>query len=168
MSALELRIRRGDHRSFARLLDADLIKIGRQPSCGVVLEGENVCRIHALIERDATGTEYSITHLGAAGKTYLNGASILRGRLAPGDEVVIGDYHLLFDTATVVDERDIVLIETADEGLMPTPLAPVLWAATADEMSSTEPTGEVYIEEPVILLTEIKAIPVAVRDRARR
>jgi pSer/pThr/pTyr-binding forkhead associated (FHA) protein len=154
MSAFELHIRRGDHRSFVRLLDSDLVKIGRQPSCGVVLEGESVCRIHALLERDLEGNQYSITHLGAGGQTFVNGESITRARLALGDDVVIGDYHLSIEAAVRRDDREIILLPISEDSFAVTPLAPVLWAATADEMSEEGPTGEYYFEEPVILLTE--------------
>ena len=212
-------------RIATKQLDKDLIRIGRHATCDVVLDGQGVSRIHAMIEREpGGGGGYTVSNIGAIGATFLNGEKLDRAN-APfyiGDQLLIGQYELEFQIATHeiehrdqkrreafaraptplpepswIDEADIVevaeaeprakpqeqrrpsladnemvLVATANDILVPAPLAKVVWSASAEEMMSEPKTGEVFIppnysarslesaleeiSEPVYLLTQPK------------
>ncbi|KAK9807697.1 hypothetical protein WJX72_006444 [[Myrmecia] bisecta] len=71
---------------------AEGITVGRDASCGVVLNEPSVCAEHARLEKRDDGDFY-VTHLASTSKTWLNGRSLQSGqatRLAPGDELEFG------------------------------------------------------------------------------
>lgn len=69
--------------------------IGRNPSCDIVLPGPAVSRIHARLSfRDGS---WILQDLGSTNGTIVNGDSVGRCKLQPGDRVVIGDERLLVD-----------------------------------------------------------------------
>ena len=76
-------------------LEADVVSIGRQDSCNVVLDDPTVSRNHAEVHRDADGFE--IRDLGSRNGTRVNGLGIARTRLADGDELLIGAVPLRFE-----------------------------------------------------------------------
>lgn len=70
-------------------LRAELVVLGRDPSCDVVLNDVKCSRRHAVVERGAQGL--SIRDTGSANGIYLNGRRVERAPLAPGDVVRLGE-----------------------------------------------------------------------------
>lgn len=99
---LRLRILRDGRCLMTRMLGEELVKIGRQPSCDIHLEGESVCRFHAMIERGFGDDEFSIINLGASGQTFVNGISVSRADLRAGDLITIGGYQIAVEAFAVV------------------------------------------------------------------
>jgi pSer/pThr/pTyr-binding forkhead associated (FHA) protein len=80
-----------------RVLDQEVITIGRDPSCEVVLAKPAVSRSHARILRE--GTLFFIEDLGSATGTELNGTPLRRGErslLHQGDAIAIASFELAF------------------------------------------------------------------------
>ena len=100
-------------------LSASSVRFGRLSSCEVQLEGDDVARFHAVIDRSLDGTSLELTDL-SAGSTKLNGVAVARARLREGDEIRIGRYRILV-------------------------MADVAWSATPEEMAAEPVTGEVAI-----------------------
>ncbi len=138
----------------------DVVRIGRLPTCEVVLEGDGVARYHAVIERSVDGT-WALLGMGPS-ETRLNGQAVTRARLNPGDELSIGTYKI----RVLEEEREAqeIVIVAEDDHLIAAPIAEVLWSATAAEMAAEPTTGEVPIplelvlddDEPIYLLTQRK------------
>ncbi len=78
-------------------LDEDSVSIGRHESCHVVLNDPTVSRNHAEVRRDGDGFE--VIDLGSRNGTRVNGYSVLRQRLADGDDLLIGAVPLRFEAA---------------------------------------------------------------------
>jgi len=79
------------------LFDGDTISIGREPSNTLPLQGTQVSKAHARIERQRS--EYFIVDLDSTNSTYINGEKLIPGKQAPlhhGDRVSISDYDLQF------------------------------------------------------------------------
>lgn len=69
------------------------VTVGRHASSNLVLPDLEVSRGHAVIERDAQG-QVTITDLGSANGTYVNGQRVTRHILRPGDRLTLGQTHL--------------------------------------------------------------------------
>ena len=100
------------------ILDQEIITIGRDPSCEVVLVHAAVSRSHARILRE--GTLFFIEDLGSATGTALNGTLLRRGErslLHEGDAVAIADFELTFSgpmgAAGAVDDSTSLLARHA-------------------------------------------------------
>ncbi len=81
-----------------QLLDEDVITLGRDTACQVVLSQMAVSRNHARITRD--GTLFFIEDLGSSYGTQVNGKSLPRGEkrlLRNGDVIVIAQFDVTFD-----------------------------------------------------------------------
>jgi pSer/pThr/pTyr-binding forkhead associated (FHA) protein len=148
----------------------DSLRIGRMPTCDVVLEGDGVARYHALVERGLDGG-WTVVSMGPSG-TLLNGNAVTAlAKAKLGDEIAIGPYRVVLIDDTLAPNRlptlppdppELVIVQSGSD-LVAAPVAPVLWSATADEMSSEPTTGEVALpldlidpDEPVYLLTQRK------------
>jgi hypothetical protein len=69
--------------------------VGRHASCDVVLSSTNVSRRHArLFFRDGG---WIVRDLDSTNGTQVNGVTVGRCELHPGDRLVIGDHHLRID-----------------------------------------------------------------------
>jgi pSer/pThr/pTyr-binding forkhead associated (FHA) protein len=80
-------------------LEGDRIAIGRSPSNQIVLEDEQVSRLHAALEHYSSG--WSIRDLASVNGTMVNGERIhTEHRLVAGDEVRIGSVRLVFRPGT--------------------------------------------------------------------
>ncbi len=66
--------------------------VGRSGDCQIFLADVTVSREHARFSVDANGL--SMTDLGSTNGTYVNGRRHDAGRLAEGDELLIGKFHL--------------------------------------------------------------------------
>lgn len=69
-------------------------RIGRSSDNALVLDDPSVSRTHALIH--FTGGGYVLDDQGGRGSTYVNGQSVLRAALQPGDRIRLGDVEFVF------------------------------------------------------------------------
>ena len=78
------------------VLDGPVAVIGRGHGCDCVLSDPNVSREHAELRRGSTG-DWQIVDLGSTNGIKVNGRSVDRSRLSPGDEVTLGTTRFTFD-----------------------------------------------------------------------
>jgi len=80
------------------VLDRDLITVGRQSDCQVVVDDHNVSRRHAEIRRTTAG--WVVTDRGSTNGTKVNGEKVVNGRLlVDGDVVAFGSAHARFENS---------------------------------------------------------------------
>src|SRR5437764_10199513 len=80
------------------LLDKPILLLGRHPECDVQIESRKISRRHCCI---AQVSDYLVVRdLGSTNGIRINGARVLEGRLAPGDELTIGTfrYQVVWDS----------------------------------------------------------------------
>jgi|CXWL01.1.fsa_nt_gi pSer/pThr/pTyr-binding forkhead associated (FHA) protein len=80
------------------LLDDEIITLGRDKTCQVVLGQQAVSRAHARISRD--GSLFFVEDLGSAYGTHVNGAKLPKGEkhlLKNGDLIAIAQFDVTFD-----------------------------------------------------------------------
>lgn len=85
------------------LLDADLIRIGRDEGCDLRFQVDGVSRIHAQIERRAGG-QYFITDLRSTNGLFVNGFQQESQFLQDGDRVALGPNLVFCFRLLQVDE----------------------------------------------------------------
>jgi len=66
---------------------------GRTPESEIFLADVTVSRHHAVFKVDSEGL--TVTDLGSTNGTYVNGRRHEIAALAPGDEVMLGKFHLV-------------------------------------------------------------------------
>jgi diguanylate cyclase (GGDEF)-like protein len=66
------------------------VVLGRDPTCAVRLDAEDVSRRHARVAPDGTG--HVVGDLGSLNGTWVNGLEVERRRLASGDRIRVGPY----------------------------------------------------------------------------
>lgn len=71
-----------------------VLRIGRDPTCEMVLPDRRASRIHAQIVQSPQG--YVIEDLQSTNGTKVNGKRVTRQKLYPGDEIEVGDTLLMF------------------------------------------------------------------------
>jgi len=80
------------------VLDQDLIMVGRQSDCQVMIDDHNVSRRHAEIRRTTAG--WVITDRDSTNGTKVNGEKVVNGRLlVDGDVVAFGSAHARFENS---------------------------------------------------------------------
>jgi adenylate cyclase len=80
------------------LLDNSTWKIGREPSCTVVLNDDAVSRRHAMVQQTEKD-EYYLIDLGSRNGTFLNEVRVSTpSMLANGDQIRVGMHHLAFQS----------------------------------------------------------------------
>ncbi len=80
------------------VLDHDLIAVGRQSDCQVVIDDHNVSRHHAEIRRTTAG--WVVTDRNSTNGTKVNGEKVANGRLlVDGDIVAFGSAHVRFENS---------------------------------------------------------------------
>lgn len=89
-----LLVRRGPDAGVRYPLESDVTRAGRHPESDIFLDDITVSRRHAEFLRTAEG--YTVRDVGSLNGTYLNRERIEEAKLAPGDEVQIGKFKLLF------------------------------------------------------------------------
>ncbi len=78
-----------------RVLDSERMTVGTLESNDVVVDGEGVSRVHAVLER--FGDTWCVRDLGSRNGTSVNGARIIgEHALRAGDEILLGRLRLLF------------------------------------------------------------------------
>ena len=90
-------VRRGPNAGSRFLLDADVTRAGRHPDSEIFLDDITVSRRHAEFVRQGPG--YVVRDVGSLNGTYLNRERLEEAPLAPGDEVQIGKFKLVFLSA---------------------------------------------------------------------
>lgn len=75
-------------------LNGPVVSIGRDPGSDIFLNDITVSRRHARIEVEAKSV--TLSDVGSLNGTYVNGQRIESVVLAPGDEVQIGKFKLVF------------------------------------------------------------------------
>lgn len=89
-----LRIYKGDQLLGVKQFLESQIVVGRQGDAQIVLEGESVSLIHAVIEERDSG--HYVCDLGSEKGTFRNGEPVLDSPILSGDVLQIGDYRLEF------------------------------------------------------------------------
>ncbi len=80
------------------VLDRDLITVGRQSDCQVVIDDHNVSRRHAEIRRTTAG--WVVTDRNSTNGTKVNGEKVVNGHLlADGDVVAFGSARARFENS---------------------------------------------------------------------
>ena len=88
-------------RSFA-LADGQTLVIGRGQASNTQLGDPHVSRVHCQMEVE--GGKASLTHSGGSGGTFVNGKTIDRQQLEPGDVIRIGETELRFELEGTPEE----------------------------------------------------------------
>lgn len=90
--AWALTVESGPQKGLTYVLGPGNTVAGRGGECEIFLADVTVSREHARFSVDANGL--SMTDLGSTNGTYVNGERHEAGKLAPGDELLIGKFHL--------------------------------------------------------------------------
>jgi hypothetical protein len=79
-------------------LDGDLVTIGRQASCTIVIADNNISRVHARFRNEEGG--WTIEDLGSTNGTKVNGVLITEPTLlTSGQSIALGSLQLVFEQA---------------------------------------------------------------------
>ncbi len=86
-------IERGPQAGMTFVLPLGGVTVGRDPNSSIFLDDVTVSRHHCRF----TVTEHhlEVEDSGSTNGTYVNGSRVDRSELVPGDEVLIGKFHLL-------------------------------------------------------------------------
>ncbi len=76
----------------AQILEKSKILLGRKNTCDIQLDEPAISRVHAEIERDATGIW--ISDKSGGGGVYINGRRVVRQQLRHGDTISIGFFEI--------------------------------------------------------------------------
>ena len=90
-------VTRGPNIGARYLLGEDVVKAGRHPESDIFLDDITVSRRH--VEITPTDEGYSVRDVGSLNGTYVNRERIDEVPLAPGDEVQIGKFKLVYVAA---------------------------------------------------------------------
>jgi len=99
---LTFHIFRGEDHLRSETLTQDVIKVGKLPSNHLVVDDENVSRMHAVIEVHGAD-DVTIIDLGSTQGTYVNGQRVNKCKLEQGDEIVLGETKLVLEIAEADD-----------------------------------------------------------------
>jgi pSer/pThr/pTyr-binding forkhead associated (FHA) protein len=88
-------VTRGPNIGARYLLGDQVVRAGRHPESDIFFDDLTVSRRHAEITPADDGT-YSVRDVGSVNGTYVNRERIDEVRLAPGDEVQIGKFKLVY------------------------------------------------------------------------
>jgi pSer/pThr/pTyr-binding forkhead associated (FHA) protein len=73
----------------------DTLRLGRHPSCEIVVDDLSVSRRHAeLLFRDGV---WVVHDLGSTNGTTVNGVTVTRCQLHPGDHLSLGEFRFVVD-----------------------------------------------------------------------
>jgi hypothetical protein len=91
-------VTRGPDVGARHLLGETVVRAGRHPDSDIFLDDITVSRRHLEITPAGDGT-YVVHDLGSLNGTYVNRERIDEAKLAPGDEVQIGKFKLVYVAA---------------------------------------------------------------------
>jgi hypothetical protein len=80
----------------SRRVDKRVVVLGRSRECDIQIEDANASRRHAELRQE--GTTYSIVDLESTNGIEVNGRSVKRAKLEPGDVFTIGATEVTFST----------------------------------------------------------------------
>lgn len=86
-------VERGPRAGLTFLLPSGTTTIGRHPESDIFLDDITVSRHHCRFISEASSLV--VEDSGSTNGTYVNGSRVDRGQLNPGDEVLIGRFHLI-------------------------------------------------------------------------
>jgi DNA-binding NtrC family response regulator len=108
--------------------DQDLVSVGRAPACDLVVCDAAVSRLHLAIQREGEG--WVVIDRGSRNGTFLGGRPVdAPAPLAPGDEIVLGETTLVFETP----------VEDAIQGGADLPTTPLVWSSRGTGAGEEEP-----------------------------
>jgi pSer/pThr/pTyr-binding forkhead associated (FHA) protein len=87
-------VKRGPNAGSTFLIDKDVTTTGRHPESDIFLDDVTVSRRHAEIRRN--NDQFRVRDLGSLNGTYVNRERVEETELAPGDELQIGKFKLVF------------------------------------------------------------------------
>jgi len=93
LAGFALIVASGPRRGLHWSLEDGVVEAGRNPDAGMFLDDVTVSRHHAQFE--VTDGVLTVTDLGSTNGTYVNGHRVDETRLNPGDEVIVGRFHLV-------------------------------------------------------------------------
>ncbi len=86
-------VERGPRAGMTFLLSPGATTVGRHPDSDIFLDDITVSRQHCRFL--VTESSLSVEDSGSTNGTYVNGARVDRAALSPGDEVLVGRFHLI-------------------------------------------------------------------------
>jgi pSer/pThr/pTyr-binding forkhead associated (FHA) protein len=93
LAGFALIVASGPRRGLHWSLEEGTVEAGRNPEAGIFLDDVTVSRHHASFE--VTDGRLVVRDLGSTNGTYVNGHRVEEARLDPGDEVIVGRFHLV-------------------------------------------------------------------------
>jgi hypothetical protein len=90
-----------DQKKVTEIQMGQELTIGRAYSNLLRLEGEEVSRVHAIIYK--RGSDYILRDLDSKNGLLLNGQRVTNSLIAPGDDIQIGNYFIIFDPTESFD-----------------------------------------------------------------
>ncbi len=93
ISGHALIVERGPRAGMTFILANGVTTVGRHPESDIFLDDVTVSRHHCRLS--AVGDELTIEDSGSTNGTYVNDDRIDSAKLEPGDEVLIGRFHLI-------------------------------------------------------------------------
>jgi len=89
-----LLVQRGANAGSRFLIDKEITTVGRHPESDIFLDDVTVSRKHADLRRE--GERFFVHDVGSLNGTYVNRQRVDDTELAPGDELQIGKFKLIF------------------------------------------------------------------------
>lgn len=86
-------VERGPRAGMTFVLNAGSTTVGRHPDSDIFLDDVTVSRHHCRFTSDQDGLR--VEDAGSTNGTYVNDGRVDEMRLVPGDEVLIGRFHLI-------------------------------------------------------------------------
>lgn len=112
------------HQNRLFVIPNGLSTLGRHPDCNFVLDHPSVSRQHALIL--SQGGSYTVLDYKSANGVLVNGKSIFRRELRPGDVLRLGEMDCEFTIETDLEGRWRDVLENFEAGFVTTPYLHVL------------------------------------------
>jgi len=86
-------VERGPRAGMTWMIKEGATTVGRHPDSDIFLDDITVSRHHCRFRSE--GQVFTVEDSGSTNGTYVNGERIDQGALRPGDEVIIGKFHLI-------------------------------------------------------------------------
>lgn len=93
-ATIEFKIYKGSQLLQVISLDRENIQIGSLAAANLRIDDPSVGRVHAVIENATPGSVW-ISDLGTGGGTRVNGSAVERAQLSPGDQIQLGNIHIV-------------------------------------------------------------------------